>query len=766
MAKHKQREKQKHIAPEPSSSATIQTILRWGIYACAFLVPLLIFKDYLSPFHFGKVIVFRAMVEILAVFYVILLLSDRSFVPKRNLFFWSFTAFTIAFGIASIASINAYQSVMGTLERMGGWFTFLHFWVFVMMMMSVLRTREDWMMLIKVSVFAGLLSTIYGFLQKTDLEWVVGGGARARIFGTIGNAALFAGYIIVNMFFSLFLVFQSKSAEGKVLFGFIFILNLIAVLMTAVRGSILAILVSFALFAVMYSFLGTSKQTRTYIGAFAGLLIILELLLIAGHNTAFVKKSAYLTRLSDASLSTRTVDTRFWAWQAGFDGWNDSAKTMLVGWGPENFNVPFSLHFNPKFFSGPGAETLFDRAHNMFVEILVTMGVFGIAAYVAIFVTLFMMLRRLYKKSTSFETRLGAITLVAGLVAYIIHNSFIFDTSANFLVFVIMGCLIQFLYSSELEKEPVSAKVVPTPATLRYSAGLLAAVVAIILIYKTDMRPAFANYATTRGIVASWGGDQVTALAKFKQALDYNTFPIYDIRHRYAQYVLENFPNFTKEQGLNPGEILYATAEEVKKNTTAKLDYLPYLYVSRIYIVLGKGDPKSPFNDLALENSLKARDIAPKFVRTYFEIGQAYLNKHDYPNAVAMFKTAVDLNPEVAVSWWYLGVTQIESGDLQGGGVSVNKAIALGYDYNNEQDLVRLLAIYDKLSDVQKLIEILEKLTAMKPNDPKYYPPLANVYGRAGRIDDAVRTARKAAELDPSYEPQAKTFVESLGRTW
>src|SRR3989344_7906440 len=101
----------------------IETILRWGIYACA-LIPLVIFKDFLAPFHFGKVVVFRTLIEIMGVMYLALILLDRRYLPKTNALFWVLTMFTAVFGITSLTSVNVYQSIMGTLERMGGWFTF------------------------------------------------------------------------------------------------------------------------------------------------------------------------------------------------------------------------------------------------------------------------------------------------------------------------------------------------------------------------------------------------------------------------------------------------------------------------------------------------------------------------------------------------------------------------------------------------------------------------------------------------------------------
>src|SRR3990167_3676007 len=101
-----------------------EEILRWGVYLVA-CVPLIIFKDFLSPFHFGKVVVFRSLIEILAIVYLLLILEDRRFLPQRNALLWAITVFVALYGITSATGINPYQSIMGTLERMGGWFTLL-----------------------------------------------------------------------------------------------------------------------------------------------------------------------------------------------------------------------------------------------------------------------------------------------------------------------------------------------------------------------------------------------------------------------------------------------------------------------------------------------------------------------------------------------------------------------------------------------------------------------------------------------------------------
>ena len=374
-------------------------ILKFLIYASAF-VPLVIFSQFMSPFHFGKVIVFRSLVEMMLVFYLLLVWRNRSYWLKWNKITWAFFIFTAAFSLTSFTSINVYQSFWGTLERMGGLWTFWHYFVFYIILVSVIRNRNDWLRLLKLTVLIGILSALYGFGQKTDMKFFIGGGNRARIFGTIGNTALFAGYQLLVLFLSLSLLLRGKSntINEKLIYGFGFVLTFIAVLMTAVRGSLLAMGIGLILFFILYSVFFRSKQGRKVVFALVASVLFFVSFALIFNNTPFVKNSRYLTRLTDFSLNSYTVQTRFWAWQAGFNGWNDSVRTIVLGWGPENFNIPFSKYFNPKFYEGPGSETLFDRAHNMFVEILVTMGLLGLATYLGLFVAVFLGSKKAIKK--------------------------------------------------------------------------------------------------------------------------------------------------------------------------------------------------------------------------------------------------------------------------------------------------------------------------------------------------------------------------------
>ncbi len=753
-----------------SNESKLAVVLKYLIYATAF-VPLIIFKDFISPFHFGKVIIFRSMVEIMVVFYISLILTDASYRPKTNKIFWSFLLFTIAFSVTTLTSTQVYQSFWGTLERMGGLWTFWHYFAFFMILTSVLRTRKNWFTFLEITVLVGVVSAFYGFGQKTDIAFFVGSGNRARIFGTIGNAALFAGYQLLNLFLAITLFFHPESTKNRrIFFGGSALIMIIAVLMTAVRGSLLGLGVGLFVFIMGYVGIYRPEKAKK---ALIGLVIFILALggtTLLFRNSSVVQNSGYLKRVTDFSINAYTVQTRFWTWQAGLKGWSESPRMIIFGWGPENFNIPFSKYFNPKFFNGIGSETLFDRAHNMFVEILVTMGLLGLLFYLGIFVEIFKELRKKIKERTPdriFGLGLGSLT-----IAYIIHNSFIFDTSANFLTFFsILGfvsCLStldSFNKNVEHENRKRVLTIKPNGALLKIVVMSLM-IVSLILIYKTNIKQSKANYTTTRAIILGWQNKFDEAVNKHKESVAFDVPGKYDYRHRFAQYVL-GFGSSKKS--LSPGIIdaIKISMFYVQKNVDEyPLDYLPELYLSRLNIVLGRDDPTSVYNDEALKHSLRALEISPTFIRTYYEIAQAYLNKKDLGHAVEYFKKAAELNPEVGISYWYWAIVELERGNIDLGFDLSIKAISKGYSPSLETDYLRLVDIALKKNDFKNIAFLYERLVASYPSKAKYSASLAVAYAQIGRIDDAVEQAKKSASIDPSFEKEARAFVSSLGREW
>ena len=795
-------------------------------YAAAF-VPLIVFTQFLSPFHLGKVMVFRSGVEIMAVMYIALVLRDRSYLPRPSRILWGCLAFTLAFTIATVTSVNPYVSFWGTLERMGGLWTFWHYVLFFLIAAGVLRSHLQWRKMLRATVLASLLAAVYGVLQRVGWPFVLGTGGRGgRMFGPLGNEALFAGYEIVCVFLALTLLvdrLQNRAedhpardrrrgylwaavgpgitvlsyvlfcrlawkppaaadtqtfvaavpllilffwgvhktitdAEERAWLPGAILLDIVAIVLTVTRGSFLGLGVGLLAFGGLYCLRYPSRLAWKALITL-GVLAVALLIIFATplRHSDLLRQSIILRRVTETSFRGYSGRDRYLAWKIGLAGWRETPRTVLVGWGPETFNVPFSKRFDPYFYDNFSAQTFYDRAHNMFVEVLVTMGLLGLAAYLFLYWGLVTAALKIRGRPADAVFGIGLLSLV---VAYTIHNFFIFDTSANFIVFFITLGFTSFLIAPARQETPR-----PCPfAAFRLPVVGLIAVAAAVLIWHTNVRQSLANYGMTRAIVKSWRGDFDGAVRGFQEAIASDVPGKYEYRHRFAQYVIDALGNakITPEQE----QVIRIAIREVQKNADeSPMDYLPLFHLSRLHIMLGKDNPTSPSNDEAIKYSQAVLKISPMFVRTYYELAQAYLNKKEFDQAVECFRKAAELNPKVGVSFWYWGMAELERGHVAESMRLIEESVAKGYGLT-EVDYLRMAVALDRLGENNRLVGIFEALTKMFPAKAEHHANLGNLYARVGKKDLAVAEARRAAQLDPKLEPKVREFVQQMGGQW
>ena len=698
----------------------------------------------------------------MAVFYIVLIIAEKKYRPKWTLILISFSIFTFLYFFTGLTGVDFYSSFWGSLERMGGIFSFLHFWVYFLILTSIIRTKENWDKILKISVFVGFLSILFAYGQRLQLgSFFVGWQHGERVIGTIGNPALFAGYLLFIFYLALlFLLKKTTSAKEKWFFASVLILGIPVLLMTAVRGAIFSLIGSGFILGLFFVFTSKNKKIKTCL-----LIAIIIFLLSAigiwlNKDQSWVKNISWLRRLTDISKDTTTVQTRLWSWKSAIEGWKERP---ILGWGPENFTFLHMKHFDPRHFTGIGAETIWDRAHDIILEMLATMGVVGLFSYLAIFVSVFYFLIKKFKQKNISQTAFGVLSVM--LIAYFGQNLFIFDTFANYFMFFLVLGYINFLSFSN--EEPSESQTNNNQVSKEPSIVLTAIliVIALVLIFQTNIKPAKANYACTRAILAGRTGDAQQAFNKYQQALNYKTPQgAYEIRHKLATFAIQlTEQQRSKNKDFDPS-LLYFTIREVNKNVGKyPLDTTPYLYLGRMYILLIDKEPELAGEqaELAIGRAIELNDKNP---RIWYEMGQAQLSQKKYQESYNSFKRALELNPQVTLSYWFVGVTAYYLGNYQEAVASIEKAMEMGYaEYKNSiSDLIRLVNVYDKVGNYQKIVEFYNLAINEDPENPQLYASLAATYARLGEYDKAKQTALKAVEIDPEFREEAEKFINSL----
>jgi cellulose synthase operon protein C len=135
---------------------------------------------------------------------------------------------------------------------------------------------------------------------------------------------------------------------------------------------------------------------------------------------------------------------------------------------------------------------------------------------------------------------------------------------------------------------------------------------------------------------------------------------------------------------------------------------------------------------------------APQLV----EAGKAKMDKREYKAAAIEFKNALQRDTSLVEARFLLGKALLESGDVPGAWVELNKAREVGYD-NDELVPVMAGALILKGDTDKFLAEYADVELRSKPRQAELKAALATAYGIKGKFVQARAAADAALEADP-----------------
>jgi hypothetical protein len=232
-----------------------------------------------------------------------------------------------------------------------------------------------------------------------------------------------------------------------------------------------------------------------------------------------------------------TIVSRFLNAKMSIDGVNDSVKTMLLGYGQENYGVVFAAKYDPRMYE---QEVWFDRAHNVFMDWLVAGGILGLVTYLTLYMTpLYMM----WFGRGKGNMQIGEKTLITGALAgYFIHNIFVFDNLVSYIIFVAILAYVASLTRVHDSKENTSSKLTSNKYFV-YLGISVAVLITLFLFVKTVLFPIMTNLdiiATLRNSPTSYSSIATTTnknLATFKSSINRNTFGTVESNEQMIQQV-------------------------------------------------------------------------------------------------------------------------------------------------------------------------------------------------------------------------------------
>jgi len=718
------------------------------LFAILLALPLMFTPSTMYPWLFGKTIIFQILLDLAAVCFLVWGLKYKTFrLKKLNALDISIFVFLAFLVITALLGENPTHSWWGNQTRSLGVFTWLHFGLFYFFLTHIIQEEKKWMRLFSIATGVAVavgLTAVFQSLLPVAWSGDIGGD---RYSGILGNPAFFASFILVGSGIAFFLFFKEQS-RLRFLFLLAGIFLAFCVLMSGIRGAFAGLLVGVLFFIVSLFFL-KPKNKNGWVLRGGGLLLFLTfvgMFFASSHNLRVNEYLPFsLTRLRDFSWDVGTGHTRLLAWEIA---WKGFVERPLVGWGWGNYDVVFHKYYSPAFFQYSFQETQWDKPHNAVLEILTTTGVFGALAYLAVFGTALFALFSVLRGKTV-QQKKSYLIVVSVLLAYGVQNFFLFDTTnVLILVFLILG-YISFAYKHDM----ISVSVHGTKRII-FSFLVLLCMVAFyrnVLLWKEshtlkttlDASNILAfNTAVEKTLASSniFQGESAVLIAdKFTKLEKSNTF---------------------NEQNMRLGEksaLLTATTLEKKASEFPSNISYPF-WSAQVYLILAQfKDPL--YYDKAITLLKQAEAVSPQKQEVYFLLGRTYLLKKDFPNALAAQEKAVLLDPTIAQSYWFWGLTKVGTGDTKGGLEIIEQALQKGFFPTTEQRLY-IIDLYAQLNDYKKIIEHYKIFVEMEPTNIDWYVRLATAYALAGEKEFALETVNKAVEMYPPLKVDADKFIE------
>lgn len=698
------------------------------------------------PYITGKNFVFRIVVEVVLALYILLALKDPKYRPRSSPLLFAVGLFVLWMGVATAFSLDPVKSFWSNFERMDGFINLIHMGALFVVAGMVLHAENLWERFFIWSVGASMLQGVYALLQVMNwFGFTPTSQSGARADTSFGNATYLAVYMLFNIFLALYLLLRNKHSPWMQSFlGLALVLQFVALYFTETRGAILGVvggLLVAALYIVIFE-KGVEWRTvrKTALGGLAVIVLVVAGF-FAAKDTAFIKSYSTLNRLASISLTDLTTQSRFTIWGQAWKGFSESPRTVVVGWGQENFSYVFNKYYEPSMWS---QEQWFDRAHNEFIDWAIAGGLPAFLLYLSFFILAGL---ALWRSSLSVPEQAVLFGMLAG---YGFNNLLVFDNLLSMMYFFL---ILAFMHGISQKKLP-AWMFMSRPAhdhTLAVAAPVVA--VAVLLGGWALNAPAIAR---AQGLIValSQQTDPKINLAKFDELLSAPLWPGTGLGKQEATEQLFQVASSIAPSSVSPETkaAFYALAKEKgeellsQRQNDARLE----LFMGSMLRVFGDYPNALLQMQAALANSPRKQQIL-------FGVGQVYLQQGNMQEALKAFKTAYDEAPEYATA----RILYAQGLYFAGQNVAADALLVEGFG-SVTADNDQLIQIYGDLKMYARVVAIWQARVNKNPNDAELRLGLASAYFSAGNNQGAIAQLREMARLNPQAAAQVENIITQI----
>lgn len=745
---------------EAYSSKKLQNLFFGAI--CAILaLPIIILPPVFKPSNWSRVILFKIILTCLVsfLFYRFFYKKDFSLAifTKKNpavLLLVVLSLFFFVLILSTIFSVDVRFSIFGDPGRSGGMINLLAYFIFAIFI-SIFIKEEYWEKLLKVNFIFGAIAGIFAVIQYFGIfnnifvSFSVG-GAGAPSF--LGNSTFLAVYMLFLTFLAFYFFIQSKVKNQKILYGSLFFLFLLTIIISGSRATYLGALVGFVFYFLFYP--KKLKVLKIFAASLLGLAITIVLLF--NFFPQLGQKSSLLTtissRVSISKIISDLAGNRLPAWEMT---WQAIKEKPLLGWGPENFYVGFEKYYSP--VNDSLKKEWWDRPHNIFLDIFIHYGIFALILYVSFWCLILAKLQIFKNKEQDQSKVYLAHAIQAMFLGYLTVLFFNFDEFPTYLMsFFFIGLSIYLVSTHGERKEILPPKNI---FLTKGPIGLILLILVCLFIWFWNIKPLYLNEKL------SWIGNLINQQNCEKGILaTENTWQKSGILKTY--FVLSYVDFIKKCEVTNPDKEV-----EYSQSTMAGLEVINKLqpYYSRTWLSMGGLSDvlAAREEDLTKRKEILAKSkgylqealkLSPKRQEILAEMEVNYMVSEDYESMKKNGEDCIKINPTQGFCYWYLGIAQIFTGDIKNGESNIEESKKQGY---TNPTLLQLAIAYLSQNDYKKAGEIYDQLVKDYHENAGYHAVAAVLAKENGDYQKAAKETLEVFRIQPQ-NTESLQFLEML----
>jgi tetratricopeptide (TPR) repeat protein len=415
-------------------------------------------------------------------------------------------------------------------------------------------------------------------------------------------------------------------------------------------------------------------------------------------------------------------------------GWS---QRPIFGWGQENFNYIFNANYNPVMWN---QEQWFDRAHSVFLDWLTASGLVGLFSYLSLYV---LFLLCVWKSSLSLAEKSVLTGLLAG---YAVHNVFVFDNLASYVLFFsAMGFV-----SSLKEGKPLRwlGSATMSAESIEYIAGPIVIIALVGVVWFFDVRPIQANTDLIAALTVC--GGQGSDAALFQNALNVN---VYVANQEIREQLLSCGGRIITNQQM-PGPTRQAFLALASQAIDDQIAATP-TKDARIY-TLG-GSFMDEIGQFAPSVTLlgTAHELSPGKQSISIELANGLINTGKYDDAVKLlaptYQSATD---DTQAATAYALALVIDGQEAKAHEIFGNDPAV--FETSN------MAQAYMAIKEYPKALEIYRSALAVATTSVDAAVKLAQAQYQAGMIAASAATLRGLEKAHPEYASQIEASIKQM----